>query len=835
MRSEQDASSDGSRLARALALWRRFRGDLLGVSIVAVAIMLAYSDVAFHGKTFSTAREVVGADGCAGERCAAPSRSVPDPRVDVAASAWQFEPWAQVTASQLHTHTAPLWNPYEGAGTPLAANMQSATFDPLLALVNVHPTPLTWDLTFLGTLILNGVAAYALARTIRLGVAAAVVAGAVYGLSGYFFFLSNNAFFRAQVYLPIVLLGIEWVLRSSRMFPILACALAVAGLVVAGMPEITFAVLFFSAIYGAVRLVSGPRAMTRRVALTRLAGAGILGLAVSAPLLLPFREYVSAAMTFKEGAGLRSAPRSGLLNWFAPNIGRACGTAAGPCSGRTWSGGLNWVGGGALAASAAGIASRRQMSRCCGWPVLAAGGVVAAKIYGVPVVTWLGHLPGAAQTNWVVFGQATLAFAVALLAAIGVNAIAHSELNPKVGALILGLGAAAGAYGMNRNWSILRHDFDVTDAGGLGFAVLAGGLVALCVVASVFLGRTRAIAALLASGVIVAELLALAPHGFYDQRSDPYPRRNWTDFLVSHTRTPDVGRVFSNDNVLFPDTAGAYRLQDPRMIDGLFIHRYFDYVKSFISHGIFDRWTAAPNYETGPAITGNPMFDLLGVRYVVVTEPRILSGSQYVPVRRFGPIYVYRNAAAMPRAFVVGDIRVEANEHAARRFLTEGQPRHLDGSFVARVDPRRTAVLEGSTADRAIGALERSRCTSPTVASVKIVRYESTRIEIRLNTPCPGVLVLTDAYYPGWAVTVNDQSRTIYPTDYAFRGVVVAAGASRVVFSYEPRSLRAGLVIALSGLLAFVVIGVVVRARSARADERAMTRHDSQLVQAGRE
>jgi uncharacterized membrane protein YfhO len=95
--------------------------------------------------------------------------------------------------------------------------------------------------------------------------------------------------------------------------------------------------------------------------------------------------------------------------------------------------------------------------------------------------------------------------------------------------------------------------------------------------------------------------------------------------------------------------------------------------------------------------------------------------------------------------------------------------------------------------------------------------------------------VLTDAYYPGWAVTVNDQSRTIYPTDYAFRGVVVAAGASRVVFSYEPRSLRAGLVIALSGLLAFVVIGVVVRARSARADERAMTRHDSQLVQAGRE
>ena len=63
----------------------------------------------------------------------------------------------------------PLWNPYQAAGAPHAANMQSAVFDPLNIVVNVHPTPRTWDLTLIGTFVLGAIFTYIFAVCIGMG------------------------------------------------------------------------------------------------------------------------------------------------------------------------------------------------------------------------------------------------------------------------------------------------------------------------------------------------------------------------------------------------------------------------------------------------------------------------------------------------------------------------------------------------------------------------------------------------------------------------------------------------------------------------------------------
>ena len=84
---------------------------------------------------------------------------------------------------------------------------------------------------------------------------------------------------------------------------------------------------------------------------------------------------------------------------------------------------------------------------------------------------------------------------------------------------------------------------------------------------------------------------------------------------------------------------------------------------------------------------------------------------------------------------------------------------------------------------------------------------------MQVDAACPGLLVLTDQWYPGWAATVNGRSSTVYPTDVAFRGVVVPKGASTVVLRYEPAPFRFGValaggtvvVVAVTALGAFVV------------------------------
>jgi hypothetical protein len=74
-------------------------------------------------------------------------------------------------------------------------------------------------------------------------------------------------------------------------------------------------------------------------------------------------------------------------------------------------------------------------------------------------------------------------------------------------------------------------------------------------------------------------------------------------------------------------------------------------------------------------------------------------------------------------------------------------------------------------------------------------------VSVTVDSPCAGVLVLTDAYFPGWTATVNGRSQTVHPADVALRGVFVGSGHSEVVFTYEPASFRHGVILATVSLL----------------------------------
>jgi len=102
------------------------------------------------------------------------------------------------------------------------------------------------------------------------------------------------------------------------------------------------------------------------------------------------------------------------------------------------------------------------------------------------------------------------------------------------------------------------------------------------------------------------------------ERDNPYPSQAWVTFLQQHTQ--DQSRVFSTQALLYPDFAGAYGLSDPRILDALFPARYWQYLRTFISHGLVDRFTAVDPNETIPAVASNPMFDLLGIRYLLYTN-----------------------------------------------------------------------------------------------------------------------------------------------------------------------------------------------------------------------
>jgi uncharacterized membrane protein YfhO len=69
--------------------------------------------------------------------------------------------------------------------------------------------------------------------------------------------------------------------------------------------------------------------------------------------------------------------------------------------------------------------------------------------------------------------------------------------------------------------------------------------------------------------------------------------------------------------------------------------------------------------------------------------------------------------------------------------------------------------------------------------SVQITKYTPNVVEIKVQSSHPGLLFLSDNYYPGWNVYVNGKKTKIYRANYSFRAVEVPKGKSTVIFTYE--------------------------------------------------
>jgi hypothetical protein len=203
------------------------------------------------------------------------------------------QPLGHLAAIDLWHGHWPWWNPFEGLGQPLAGEMQSAALFPLTALL-IMPAGLPWIHVLLETVA--GLSTYFLVRRLELNRVTAIAAGVLFALCGTFAWLAN-AVVDPLAFLPMLLLGIEIVLdrsaeRTRRGLVLAAVALALS--LYAGFPEVAYFDGLFCVGWTAVRIFSFPRDQRPR-ALRRLGFAGVVGVALSLPTLVPFLDFLRSA------------------------------------------------------------------------------------------------------------------------------------------------------------------------------------------------------------------------------------------------------------------------------------------------------------------------------------------------------------------------------------------------------------------------------------------------------------------------------------------------------------------------------------------------------------
>jgi hypothetical protein len=82
-----------------------------------------------------------------------------------------------------------------------------------------------------------------------------------------------------------------------------------------------------------------------------------------------------------------------------------------------------------------------------------------------------------------------------------------------------------------------------------------------------------------------------------------------------------------------------------------------------------------------------------------------------------------------------------------------------------------------------------------------ITSFAPERVEVRADAESPGILVLCEAWYPGWGATVNGSPARVIPVNGWMRGVAVPGGSLDVVFAYGPGAAGAWVSLAAAALL----------------------------------
>jgi hypothetical protein len=700
-------------------------------------------------------------------------------------------PWYWLTREALHRGEWPLWNPLEFGGAPLLANWQSAVFYPPRMLHNLLDIFTGFTVYVLLKLWLCGMNAYLCARAIGIRTPAARFMSFAWMLSGYNFVWCYWPIPDVCVWLPIVFLGTEWLLRGQYRRGFFAVLFGAVLSLLAGHPESAFVINLGIGLYALLRLLWDRRAPAEGAAcLAAWIGAWILALLVSAVQIVPFLEYLLNSHPPGEHTNMGAHPglpfRAVLCLWIPRFFGATVdlnywGDLDTNRFLMNYAGVPVWLA--ATLLIVRGPWDRQSRARVACLAIVTS--VFLCLTFEVPPFDLIHGLPLfdlLKRTYYIAF----VMFALPVLGAIGLDRWfarprKWRELLGCVAGILLTNLTLYLAYSFYRGTIHLMRFEDYLSHQML-FFWCSQAVFLIVLIASLLTFRPRLFPALLA--LLLAVDLLVAGRGTSPSfpRDMMYPQTQLTEFLQSVPKPSRIGLV---QGMVPSGFMVPYGIQDISGYDAVYPERIMR-----LQHGLkTDVWNAI-----------EPVYN---IEYYLHDPKMITQSMQPGPtfpieqtdrfelLANIDGLDVYKNKGALPRAFLVSRARVISDREAL-----------LDALRDPALDPAKEVLLEKPLPV----PLPEEPPQDPGTATV--VEYQFNRVVVDADVKSDCILVLGDAYYPGWRATIDGRPAPVFPAYYAFRGVQIPTGAHRVEFVYMPASLKAGLGISMTTLFLLMIFSV---------------------------
>ncbi len=732
----------------------------------------------------------------------------------------QFYPWREFAMSELAQGRLPLWNPYNGAGVPLLANYQSALLYPPNLLYFLWSGPQTMGILGLLHLAWAGLGMWLLTGRLGITPLGRGIATLAYPLSTTLVArFGTPPMIDVAAWLPWLILASDRLIDDVSLSRLLALAGVVAMQMLAGHAQWTFYCFALAGGYGLWRLVAERRRRPAPVLAGALLGVA-LGIGIAAAQLLPTAELQREsrrATGVEETFALNYsfAPLS-LVTLFNPNFFGNPGDGS-------------YVIGGAYfeTAAYAGILPvtlallgtghyflrgwKRWLSRKPRPESLSASreGLSGTPITpSPPAERGTGGEVSAGPRGYLIPFFA-LVTSVALVLAFGKFTplyplfyhyvpIFNLFQAPARWLLLVVFSLALLAAFAVTGW---KPDRRTTGRARIGL-VVAASLFAAGIVVQLLLRDAPPITIQMAKGLAILGFLGLAVALIFT--TQPSNDRRWTRWAASvlvfvavdlwwanAASNPTVpasfyekqpastpSRVFWPDeqNQALPEAAFTRFLpfNDYRVA----VERQADYRQSNLPNlNLLDRQPSLNDFDP---LRPDGLERFTGLLNTSL-RPELLQAAAV------GKVYGSSQAESNPpRVWMVPAAISVDNAESAERILG-----------AADWNPYQTVVVEGSV----------SVSGSQQPGSARIVSETPLELNLAVDSPDGGMLVVADGYFPGWEASIDGASTTIYRANLAFRAVVVPAGVHSVRMVYQPRTLAVGA--AISGV-ALTVYGMLL-------------------------
>ena len=653
----------------------------------------------------------------------------------------------------------PWWNPYSGIGLPLAAEMQpSALFVPFVFLLHFANGVLFSKLVLEG---IAGVFTFLFLRVFGLDSFASFAGGLLFEFAGTFAWF-GDAPVMPLAFLPMLLLGVEAIRarksEGSVIAGMLALSAAIGWSLLAGFPETAFLDGLLGLVWLLVRLPDVARGQRVRY-LVQISLAGLGGLLLASPAVLPFFEYQSLSGIDHQW-GLGGLPKASLAMILNPYLFGPIGEFGSLDRTQT----LQWIWGGiggyfgcaAVYLAIASLLARGRLRLKIAlviWVFL-----ILARMVGVH---WAGQLlnliPGMVLVVVGRYGQASCEFATAILAAMAIDEWRRNGYSKRRTAIAAAVFVALMGLSLAFSFDLMSALLHAGPKTWKWFAINLSAGLAFAAGASWLMSRPVSRKATCAMGFLIAA----------------YAMTAYAIPTLSGFRDPLI------------DLSAVHFLQQR-----LGLQRFYTLGPIRPNYGAYYE-IASVNHNAVP-VSGD-WVTWIKTHLDSGLDPSIFVGNEPQPssdrIHQFEKNF--RNYEALAVRYVLAP---------SWTHMCEGSQAKVQG-FDEPMEDFRCVYHDGVMA---ILELPHSSPYFSFVSGAGCRVSESTRTALQTDCVQDAVLVRRELYYPGWRASVNGSSREVRRDGDIFQSVSVPAGRSKVVFSYVPSRMgwiEASLAIGVGWLL----------------------------------